>query len=290
VRPARAAGAAGSPILLFAMAMAMAGRIGGAQWRSAPPLAGSYGVDVDSTRLRRAHGVAIILAPASQHVNEKEYLVLWGPFSHGQILFRTSARIGGWAGTQPFAQLRPTPPARDVAYRDSDSFLLANQHDEPLAAGDAGVDQISLQHRVVLRHERDHYRGVFLPLALVNRCSVCRHQGIEFAEAVGDRTPVETGDKLTFLRLDVRHKPNVAVVDLLVIVVLDLHDLVARCKGPAKSLDLALACRIQCRLEFNIQGARSDTTAVHWAEHLHIVDAIETKAAREVREKLPAAS
>jgi hypothetical protein len=59
VRPARAAGAAGSPILFFAMAMAMAGRIGGAQWRSAPPLAGSYGVDVDSTRLRRAHGVGL---------------------------------------------------------------------------------------------------------------------------------------------------------------------------------------------------------------------------------------
>jgi hypothetical protein len=32
-----AGGAAGSPILLFAMAMA--GTIGGAQWRSAPPLA-----------------------------------------------------------------------------------------------------------------------------------------------------------------------------------------------------------------------------------------------------------
>jgi hypothetical protein len=37
--------------------MAKAGMIGGAQWRSAPPLAGSYGVDVDSTRLSRAHGL-----------------------------------------------------------------------------------------------------------------------------------------------------------------------------------------------------------------------------------------
>ena len=56
VRPARAAGAAGSPILFFAMAMA--GRIGGARWRSSPPPAPRYGVDVDSTRLRRADGVA----------------------------------------------------------------------------------------------------------------------------------------------------------------------------------------------------------------------------------------
>jgi hypothetical protein len=42
----------GGTLILF-FAMAMAGRIGGAQWRSAPPLAGSYGVDVDSTRLGR---------------------------------------------------------------------------------------------------------------------------------------------------------------------------------------------------------------------------------------------
>ena len=64
MRPARAAGAAGSPILLFAMAMAMAGRIGGAQWRSAPPPSLRYGVDVDSTRRRRAHGVGLTAALA----------------------------------------------------------------------------------------------------------------------------------------------------------------------------------------------------------------------------------
>jgi len=32
-------------------------RRGGSRWRSPPPLAGSYGVDVDSTRLQRAHGL-----------------------------------------------------------------------------------------------------------------------------------------------------------------------------------------------------------------------------------------
>jgi hypothetical protein len=38
VRPAVAAGAVGSLLLFFAMAMAMAGAIGGARWRSPPPL------------------------------------------------------------------------------------------------------------------------------------------------------------------------------------------------------------------------------------------------------------
>jgi len=39
--------------------MAMAGAIGGARWRSPPPLALRYVVDVDSTPLARADGVAL---------------------------------------------------------------------------------------------------------------------------------------------------------------------------------------------------------------------------------------
>ena len=50
VRAAGAAGATRSLDLFFTMAMAMAGAIAAAWWRSRPPLAGSYGVDVDSTR------------------------------------------------------------------------------------------------------------------------------------------------------------------------------------------------------------------------------------------------
>ena len=59
VRAAGAAGATRSLVLFFMMAMAMAGAIAAARWRSPPPLAGSYGVDGDSTRLARAHGVSL---------------------------------------------------------------------------------------------------------------------------------------------------------------------------------------------------------------------------------------
>jgi hypothetical protein len=57
----------------------------------------------------------------------------------------------------------------------------------------AGIKQITLQHGVVLRHDWDYHGRVFRPLALVNGCGVCGHQGVELAEAVGDRTPVEPG-------------------------------------------------------------------------------------------------
>ena len=43
------------------------------------------------------------------------------------VPFRTSARIDHLAGTKPLTQLRPSPPARDVAHGDGDRLLLANQ-------------------------------------------------------------------------------------------------------------------------------------------------------------------
>jgi hypothetical protein len=44
-------------------------------------------------------------------------------------------------GLQPFAQLRPAPPAGDVAHGDGDGLLLSDQHDQALAARDTGVEK-----------------------------------------------------------------------------------------------------------------------------------------------------
>ena len=68
--------------------------------------------------------------------------------------------------------------------------------------------------------------------------------------------------EIAFLRLNVRHKPDVR-------------------KGPAKSLDLAIARRIQCGLQFDVEGVCSDAAAVHRTENLDIADWIETEAARD---------
>ena len=115
----------------------------------------------------------------------------------------------------------------------------------------------------------------------MDACGVCRHEGVELAKAIGDRAPVEARCEFAFLRLNVRHKPDVAIVDLLVIVVLDLHDLVAGRKGPAKPFDLAIAGGIEGGLQFDVEGARSDAASVHRAENLDVADRIETKAARD---------
>jgi transglutaminase-like putative cysteine protease len=46
--------------------------------------------------------------------------------------------------TSRIAQLRPTPPTRDIAHSNSDSLLPPNQDDKPLAARDARVEKVPL--------------------------------------------------------------------------------------------------------------------------------------------------
>ena len=166
---------------------------------------------------------------------------------------RGYCRQAGSIRHEPFVQLRPSPPPRDVFYRDGDSLLLADQHDQPFAARDAGIEQVPLQHGVVLRHHGDYDCGIFRPLGFVDRGCVSWNEGIEFAEAICDGAPVEAGGELAVVRIDIVDVADVAVIDFLVVVVLDLHDLVARGEGPAEAFDLALAGRIEGRLQLDIE-------------------------------------
>jgi hypothetical protein len=69
---------------------------------------------------------------------------------------------------KPFVKLRPASPPRNVANRNRDGPLLADQDHEPLAAGNASVEEVSLQHGIVLGQDRDHHGGILRALALVD--------------------------------------------------------------------------------------------------------------------------
>jgi hypothetical protein len=69
--------------------------------------------------------------------------------------------------------------SRDAAHGDGDGFLLANQHDKRFAAGDTRLEQITLKHGVVLRHDRDDDGRVFRALTLMNGRGVGRHQRVK---------------------------------------------------------------------------------------------------------------
>ena len=93
----------------------------------------------------------------------------------------------------------------------------------------------------MLSEHRDDYSGIFRALALVDGRGIGRHQHVEFPKSVCDGATVEARNDLTGIGVDVVDIADIAVVDLFVVIVLDLHDLVAGGKGPAEALDLAIA-------------------------------------------------
>ena len=180
--------------------------------------------------------------------------------------------------SKPLVKLRPAPPARYVANRDGDSLLLADENHQPLATRHAGIEEISLQHCVVLGKDRDDHGGIFGALALVDGSGIGGNQRVKLAEAVRHRAPVEARHQFAHLQIDVVDVANVAVVDFLVVVIFDLHDLVAGRKGPSETLDLAFAGGVQRRLQFDVERSRADATAVHRAEHLDVADRVQAEA------------
>jgi IstB-like ATP binding protein len=102
------------------------------------------------------------------------------PCPAGAISLHRAALTPCGSQLEPLAQLRPAAPPGHAAYCDGDGFLLAYQNDKSLTAGDAGIEQIALQHGVVLGHDRDDHRGVFRALALMDGRGIGRHQGVGY--------------------------------------------------------------------------------------------------------------
>ena len=65
---------------------------------------------------------------------------------------------------------------------------------------------------------------------------------------------------------------------VLVVVILDLHDLVAGRKGPAEPLDFAFAGGVQRRLQFDVERTRADAAAVYRAKYLDVADQVQAEA------------
>ena len=87
----------------------------------------------------------------------------------------SSTRRLGRAVLQPLPQLGRPPLATTAADRDLERPPLAEQDHQALAAGDAGVEQVALEHRVVLRAQGEDHGGVLAALGLVDGGGVGEH-------------------------------------------------------------------------------------------------------------------
>src|ERR1700730_12948151 len=134
-----------------------------------------------------------------------------GPAGQSRGDVDRSRNVGG-GGPQPLTQLGPPAAPCNTTDCDSDGLALADQDHQALTPGDPGVEQITLQHGVVLGHDRDDHSRVFRALTLVYGRGVGRHQGVKLAEAIRDQAPLEAGGELAGVRVNIRQIANVAVV------------------------------------------------------------------------------
>ena len=116
-----------------------------------------------------------------------------------------------------------------------------------------GAEVIRQLAQMLAVNDRDDHGGIFRALAFVNGRGIGRYQHVEFAKSVSDGSTVKAGNDLACIGVDVVDIADVAVVDLLIVIVLDLHDLVAGGEGPAEPLHLAITGGVERCLQFDVQ-------------------------------------
>ena len=75
--------------------------------------------------------------------------------------------------------------------RAGERSLATHDHAEVAGPGDRGIEQIALEHHVMLGMNRDHDRRILATLALVDRHRVGRHQLVQLAEVVSDGSSIK---------------------------------------------------------------------------------------------------
>src|SRR5262249_22051023 len=90
----------------------------------------------------------------------------------------------------------------------------------------------------------------------------------QFAESISDGPAIEADNDLARGGVNIVDVADITVVDLLGVVVLHLHHLIAGSKGPAEPLDLAIAGGgVRC-LQRAVSRPRTNAAPVHRTQHL----------------------
>ena len=100
----------------------------------------------------------------------------------------------------------------------------------------------------------------------MDRRGISRNKRVEFPEFISYGAAVEFRNQLTRVDIDVFDIADIAIIDFLVIIIVDLHHFIFGREGPAEPFDLFLAGRIERRLQCYIQRSCADaaTGAIRW--------------------------
>ena len=170
---------------------------------------------------------------------------------------------------QALAQLRVALGHGDGTDRMEDGLFGTNENQAFFRPGDAGVDQVPLQHHIV-RHQHGHHDdGIFAALGLVDGGGVGKDQLVQLRYVVLDAPVVEADRQRPVLQVHPLDDADVAVEDFLFIVVPDLHDLVALPVYVTPSAQATLA-GVYGLLQELVEVRGADHAALHRGEDLNL--------------------
>ena len=169
-----------------------------------------------------------------------------------------------------------------VLHGDADRFAGADEDDQLFGAGDGRIQQIPLQHQIMLGGHRHHHARILRALALMDRNGERMDQFVHFQKVVHHRRAVDADGEGLLQNIHARHAANVAVVDVFIVVVYRLHHLVAHAEQPPAQLALRLALhtRIKRFLQQQVEIAHAHRAVVHGRQHLDVVQRIQLKLKR----------
>ena len=92
---------------------------------------------------------------------------------------------------QALAELGVSFGDRDRAHRVGDGLFCPDEDEALLCPGDAGVEEVSLQHHVMGHQDRHHHYGVFAALGFVDGGGIGQDQLVQLCRVVVHEAVVE---------------------------------------------------------------------------------------------------
>lgn len=132
----------------------------------------------------------------------------------------------------------------------------------------------------MLNEHRDYHHRILRALRFVHGDGIGKDNLIEIREIIGHLPAIKDDADLLGFGIDFQDTPDVSIEDFLVVIVFDLHDLVANTKFPRPSRN-ALPGWIESVLQLDVQIPGADRPFVHGCEHLDVIDRIEAKPLRD---------
>lgn len=120
-----------------------------------------------------------------------------------------------------------------IADRHGIGLEVADEINLLAGAGDAGIDEVALEHHEVLFEQGDNHGGVFAALTFMDADGIGELDFAEFALGVFDVLAVKINGESGFVGGDARYDAGVAIEDVFIVVIPVLDDFIADAVGDA---------------------------------------------------------